>query len=100
MRKYFQTGELPEPGTICSPEWKPFIGCLKKNGVGKCEELNAEDQVLWDAMKSVAEVWLHYHASEARTDIEASEVSIYCFAYGLFLSVSQEDQLIDIHSSS
>ncbi|KAH8802623.1 proteinase [Xylogone sp. PMI_703] len=44
LRNYFQTGEVPKSGTVCSPEYKPFIECRK---------LEENDQKMWEAMVAI-----------------------------------------------
>ncbi|TVY81742.1 hypothetical protein LSUE1_G005382 [Lachnellula suecica] len=59
LRTYFQTGELPENGTICDPEYKPFIGCLKKDENGDCRKRTGEEEEeeMWSAMEAITNVW-------------------------------------------
>jgi len=46
LRVYFQTGELPEPGTVCDSNEKPFLGLIKD---GKPEEESLLKQLRWSA---------------------------------------------------
>lgn len=47
-RAYFQTGALPEKGTVCQPEMKPFLGCIREGG---CDfAAGSEDKIMWDSM--------------------------------------------------
>lgn len=49
IRKYFQTGELPAPGTVCSTDFKPFLGAPKEP-VMEVTEMSSTDQRLRDAV--------------------------------------------------
>lgn len=60
LREYFQTGRLPDAGTTCEPEVRPFIGCTggSSNGVddvGGCKFVDGEDAKLWDSMVQLAD---------------------------------------------
>lgn len=50
IREYFQTGKLPQEGTICAPETRPFLGCTGRNGDGsaECDFGDGEDARLWE----------------------------------------------------
>jgi pimeloyl-ACP methyl ester carboxylesterase len=52
VREYFQTGKLPSRGTVCEPEFRPFVGCVKKNG---CHIVDEEEKKLWEAMVELAD---------------------------------------------
>jgi hypothetical protein len=52
VREYFQTGKLPPVGTVCQPEVKPFLGCVRKDG---CEFTDNEEQKLWNSMSELAD---------------------------------------------
>jgi pimeloyl-ACP methyl ester carboxylesterase len=52
VREYFQTGKMPREGTVCEPEVKPFVGCLKRDG---CQLANQDDKTLWEAMVGLAD---------------------------------------------
>ncbi|KAL2823829.1 TAP-like protein-domain-containing protein [Aspergillus cavernicola] len=45
IRRYFQTGELPEPGTVCDADLKPFLGAP-----GKVEARSIEDEILYKVL--------------------------------------------------
>ncbi|KAK1148022.1 hypothetical protein N8T08_010655 [Aspergillus melleus] len=45
IRKYFQTGELPPPDTLCEGDLVPFLGAP-----GGAHDMTIEDQELWDAI--------------------------------------------------
>lgn len=57
MREYFQTGRLPEVGRVCTPEYRPFIGCLDRGQDGECVEYQGEDEELWETMLELNKVW-------------------------------------------
>lgn len=46
LREYFQSGHLPEPGTICDDNEKPFLGVTKR---GSAEEEELLEQLRWTA---------------------------------------------------
>ncbi|KAI9367304.1 TAP-like protein-domain-containing protein [Aspergillus egyptiacus] len=50
VRKYFQTGELPDPGTICEADVKPLLGAPNK-----MEEQTPEGMILSKALLEEAE---------------------------------------------
>jgi pimeloyl-ACP methyl ester carboxylesterase len=52
-RAYFQTGALPAEGTICQPEIKPFVGCIREGGCDFAE--GSEDKMLWNSMLELAD---------------------------------------------
>lgn len=57
VREYFQTGKLPQDGTICSPETRPFLGCAmdgRGNG-SQCKYVDDEDTKLWEVMGELAD---------------------------------------------
>lgn len=51
VREYFQTGRLPRPGTVCQPEVKPFLGCVRE---GDCR-FEGNDARLWQALVQLAD---------------------------------------------
>ena len=57
VREYFQTGILPSQGTICQPEYKPFIGCLKKDSNGDCEKRRKDDDDIFSAITGLTDVY-------------------------------------------
>lgn len=57
VREYFQTGKLPQVGTTCTPEWRPFLGCTNKDETGNCMKLNEEDDKLLQTQLGLTEVW-------------------------------------------
>jgi hypothetical protein len=61
LRSYFQTGALPEAGTICQPDYKPFIGCMNKevgeDGISKCKEMTNDEALMWAAWVGLTAVW-------------------------------------------
>ncbi|KAH8647836.1 TAP-like protein-domain-containing protein [Xylariales sp. PMI_506] len=55
IRHYFQTGELPEEGTVCTPDYRPFLGCIRDDG---CQfKKGSEERDLWDAVEALADPW-------------------------------------------
>jgi hypothetical protein len=52
VREYFQTGKLPQEGTVCDPEFKLFVGCSNKNG---CDYTDEDDIRLWAALVELAD---------------------------------------------
>jgi pimeloyl-ACP methyl ester carboxylesterase len=52
VREYFQTGALPHRGTVCEPEYRPFVGCAKMSG---CHLNNDSERGLWEAMVELAD---------------------------------------------
>lgn len=46
VRAYFQSGALPESGTVCDDNEKPFIGVTKR---GEAEEEELLEQLRWTA---------------------------------------------------
>lgn len=61
VREYFQTGTLPKPGTVCHPEKKPFLGCVREGGC----HFDEEDARLWEALHALADT---YGFSKRRND--------------------------------
>lgn len=67
IRRYFHTGELPDEGTVCRPEVRPFLGCVAdggdKNGGGGgggkggkvCDYADSHDAQLWTALVELAD---------------------------------------------
>lgn len=51
VRDYFQTGTLPAPGTVCQPEMKPFLGCVRDGGC----RFEGDDARLWGALVELAD---------------------------------------------
>ncbi|KAL1858266.1 hypothetical protein Daus18300_010012 [Diaporthe australafricana] len=51
VREYFQTGRLPRPGTVCQPEVRPFLGCVRE---GRCQFEGYEAR-LWEALVQLAD---------------------------------------------
>ncbi|GAM37207.1 hypothetical protein TCE0_022f06931 [Talaromyces pinophilus] len=48
IRKYFQTGQLPEPGTICSSDFEPLVGTPQ--GTALLHGMSASDRRLYEAL--------------------------------------------------
>ncbi|KAH8664676.1 TAP-like protein-domain-containing protein [Xylariales sp. PMI_506] len=48
IRRYFQDGSLPEPGTVCAPETRPWLGCVSPAG---CEFSEPEDAEMWQVVR-------------------------------------------------
>ncbi|KAJ6445006.1 calcium-transporting ATPase 3 [Purpureocillium lavendulum] len=57
IRRYFQTGELPEEGVVCKPGVRPFLGCTAEGGGrgGECVFDDAEEQRLWNVAVGLAD---------------------------------------------
>lgn len=57
IRQYFQTGKLPEEGTICKPDTLPFLGCVndEKGPIGDCDFADSSDAMLWKALAELAD---------------------------------------------
>lgn len=57
IREYFQTGILPEEGTICEPETLPFLGGTKENKglIGDCVFSGGSDTTLWEGLVELAD---------------------------------------------
>lgn len=53
LRRYFQTGELPPPGTVCQPDKKPFLGCVR---VGGCH-FEGDEAKVWEALVELADTY-------------------------------------------
>ncbi|KAJ4388857.1 hypothetical protein N0V93_006318 [Gnomoniopsis smithogilvyi] len=53
IREYFQTGELPEAGTVCAPERKPFLGCVRPGGC----HFDSDDARLWEALVELSDTY-------------------------------------------
>lgn len=53
LRRYFQTGELPQPGTICQPDKKPFVGCVREDGC----RFEGHDARVWEALVELADTY-------------------------------------------
>jgi len=49
VRRYFETGEVPPPGTICEADMKPFIGAGDA-----VKAMGAEDRELLKALEKLA----------------------------------------------
>lgn len=54
MRAYFQDGILPKPGTICEPEFRPWLGCVNPNG---CHNRSSQDETLFQTLHDLTTVW-------------------------------------------
>ncbi|KAE8356830.1 proteinase [Aspergillus coremiiformis] len=50
IRRYFQTGELPAPGTVCAPELRPFISMVGMR------DISAGDHHLWNALLEMEQI--------------------------------------------
>lgn len=50
VRQYFQTGELPPPGTVCDVDERPF----QVSVYGGNKILSAEDEILTVALRSLS----------------------------------------------
>ncbi|RDW94899.1 hypothetical protein BP5796_00662 [Coleophoma crateriformis] len=57
IREYFQTGALPEIGTMCTPQWRPFLGCTNKDEAGNCKLMDKEDEKLFESQIGLTQVW-------------------------------------------
>lgn len=56
IRQYFQTGLLPKEGTVCNPDTRPFLGCMKDGVQGdKCDFTDSLDAELWEALVDLAD---------------------------------------------
>lgn len=64
VREYFQTGKLPNPGTVCYPEKKPFLGCVREGGC----HFDEDDARLWEALDELADT---YGFSKRKDDDES-----------------------------
>lgn len=53
IREYFQTCELPQPGTVCQPDKKPFLGCVRHSGC----HFEEHDSQLWEALVELADTY-------------------------------------------
>lgn len=53
IRQYFQTGELPLAGTVCPPEKKPFLGCVRDGGC----HFEGDDARLWEALVELSDTY-------------------------------------------
>lgn len=53
VRAYFQTGALPAPGTVCQPEKKPFLGCVRDGGC----RFAGDERRLWEALVELADTY-------------------------------------------
>lgn len=68
VREYFQTGRLPEPGTVCYPEKKPFLGCVREGGC----HFDEEETRLWEALDELADTY----GFSKRKDDDSDEVQM------------------------
>ena len=50
VRRYFQTGALPDEGTVCEADEKPFLGIVKRGR-------DAEEERLLEVLVWVARHW-------------------------------------------
>ena len=46
IRRYFHTGQLPEPGTSCTPNERPFLGLTD---CGEPHEKDLLERLMWTA---------------------------------------------------
>ncbi|KAK4494918.1 hypothetical protein PRZ48_014274 [Zasmidium cellare] len=53
IRNYFQIGAVPKPGTICEPDWRPFIGSTSDDE----EHSSAVGGLLREAQRQLAQPW-------------------------------------------
>lgn len=70
VREYFQTGRLPEPGTVCYPEKKPIIGCVAEGGC----HFDEEDARLREALDELADT---YGFSKRKDDKEEAQLDLW-----------------------
>lgn len=70
VREYFQTGRLPEPGTVCQPDTKPFLGCVREGGC----HFEGDDARLWEALDELADT---YGFSKMHDDDEQSSMGMW-----------------------
>lgn len=70
VREYFQTGTLPVPGTVCQPERKPFLGCVRDGGC----HFEDDDARLWEALVELADT---YGFSKKHDDDDDNETKTY-----------------------
>lgn len=49
IRRYFETGEVPPPGTVCEADMKPFMGAG-----GDVKTMSAEDRELLKGLEKLA----------------------------------------------
>jgi pimeloyl-ACP methyl ester carboxylesterase len=54
VRRYFQTGELPDEGTVCQPDGGAFDG-LPEDDAGGMTSVSVEDRRLWQAVRRMHE---------------------------------------------
>ncbi|KAE8155297.1 TAP-like protein-domain-containing protein [Aspergillus avenaceus] len=50
IRHYFQSGELPPPGTVCEPDVRPLIGRINMH------DISTGDRALWDALQEIHQI--------------------------------------------
>ncbi|OKL57467.1 hypothetical protein UA08_06929 [Talaromyces atroroseus] len=56
IRQYFQTGLLPQEGTVCQPDTLPFLGCVKdEESQAECNFTDSSDARLWEALVELAD---------------------------------------------
>jgi pimeloyl-ACP methyl ester carboxylesterase len=56
IRRYFQTGLLPEEGAVCEPDTLPFLGCVRDDkGQAECSFTDSSDAKLWEALVELAD---------------------------------------------
>ncbi|KAI5362847.1 Putative alpha/beta hydrolase-1, peptidase S33 tripeptidyl aminopeptidase-like protein [Septoria linicola] len=54
VREYFQTGQLPDTGTVCQPEYRPFVGYSSRAlDTGNLTHSSHAD--IWKALKRLSE---------------------------------------------
>ena len=49
IRRYFQTGQLPAPGTICLPNERPFLGVTDRGDASDASEAKLLEKLMWTA---------------------------------------------------
>ncbi|MCJ1304552.1 hypothetical protein MMC08_007365 [Hypocenomyce scalaris] len=54
VRRYFQTGELPKPGTVCDPDRRPFLNAGRNEWELERTDLSSEDRILMDTLRQLA----------------------------------------------
>jgi len=61
IRKYFQTGELPAPDTVCEPDSVPFADGDDPSSEVSMDGPGREDEVLTQAVRRLAQSWRAYN---------------------------------------
>ncbi|CAN8095482.1 unnamed protein product [Discula destructiva] len=77
IREYFQSGTLPAPGTVCQPEKKPFLGCVRDGGC----DFEGHDARLWEALVELADTYGFSKKHDDFDDQEQAYVNMWN-AYG------------------